>query len=181
MLDSNTIIIILLIFLIILFLWDMNRREPFFGGSDYEPVNYNKRGQPCDNLTGSNPCVVDTVIPSKKIVCNKNLDPVDTNSCPKPKSKKNAKTNMYSCIENVDMGLSMDELDQMSMDQMNMEQMNVDKVRKQQINLEQQFLNQSNVDADNINQNNLEIKNTTNNKYDNNTLSDIDRELVSFN
>ncbi len=73
----DTIIIVLLIVLIGLYIWDMYRREHFMG---FASVNYNTENVRCDNLTGSDPCVVKTVKPKRDIVCNKKFDVVNQQS-----------------------------------------------------------------------------------------------------
>lgn len=81
----NYFIILLIIILIIVYLTNFMGNENFTSGydtsfSDYESVNYNTRKQNCNELTYTpEECIVDTVIPSNKIVCNESLIPNTNN------------------------------------------------------------------------------------------------------
>lgn len=80
----NLFIILLIVVLVIIYLWTSSG-ENFTVGYDpsflyQEPVNYNTREQDCNELTYSpTECVVDTVVPSNKIVCNESLTPITNN------------------------------------------------------------------------------------------------------
>ena len=84
-------IISMIAILVLFYMYEMNK-EKFTIGYDpnflfQEPVNYNTKKQNCDELT-FNPteCIVDTVIPFNKTVCNESLSPITNND------KYNAKT-----------------------------------------------------------------------------------------
>lgn len=48
---------------------------------NYEQVNYNTKKQNCDELTYTpEECMVETVIPKNKIVCNESLTPITNNN-----------------------------------------------------------------------------------------------------
>lgn len=76
-----------------------NNNEKFTSGYDpsfldLEPVNYNTRKQNCDELTyTSTECVVDTVVPSNKIVCTDSLTPITNNQKFCDENKKNKPQN----------------------------------------------------------------------------------------
>lgn len=86
------IIIILLIILIILYIIDMYNRESFKvltmvkpnpNSLHYGNVNYNTPYENCKDNLGSplnKQCVVKTVIPKRKSVCNNRLDVIDLNT-----------------------------------------------------------------------------------------------------
>jgi hypothetical protein len=92
----NYFIILLLIILVIIYLTNFINKEKFTIGYDpnyfdYEPVNYNERKQDCRELTNTpGECVVDTVVPSNKIVCTESLTPITNNE----KYCKNNKNNI---------------------------------------------------------------------------------------
>ena len=90
--ESEMIIIFLLIILIAIYIYDIYKREKFsnfytpanYGiNSIYSPVDYNTRYDNCQNDTGyplDRPCRIKTNIPKRKNVCNKNLEVIDINS-----------------------------------------------------------------------------------------------------
>jgi len=75
----------------------MVRNENFVSGYDLsiplnEPVNYDTKKQNCNELTYSpEECVVDTVVPSNKIVCSKTLSPITNNQIDYVNKNKNKK------------------------------------------------------------------------------------------
>ena len=81
----NYFIILLLIVLVAIFLTNFLGKENFTIGYDpnafyYEPVNYSTREQNCDELTYTpEKCIVNTVIPSNKVVCTESLTPITNN------------------------------------------------------------------------------------------------------
>ena len=73
-------IIVLIVILVIIYIWNptnqTNNQENFDVNMNqqYESVNYSSRKQDCSELTfNPSECVVETVIPKNKIVCNKIL------------------------------------------------------------------------------------------------------------
>ena len=102
-------IILLIAILVIIYVWTSNK-DYFTVGYDLsflyqEPLNYNTREQDCNELT-YNPthCVVDTVIPSNKIVCTESLTPITNNEkdC-EVKDKKDTKKSNLSLINDFDL------------------------------------------------------------------------------
>ncbi len=99
------LIVILLIILAIIYLYDFlntktntNMTEKFYSDVDlsqsYEPVNYKKMTQNCNELTyDPSKCYVETVVPENKIVCNKSLSPITNNQIDCNKRKKKLKKN----------------------------------------------------------------------------------------
>jgi hypothetical protein len=197
--NKDTIIIVLLIILIGLYIWDMYKREHFMG---YGPVDYNTLKVNCDNLTGSRPCVVDTVKPSRDLVCNKRFEVVDPNTLRDKTNPRNIrkgiiekggmemsnsndmdliikdKRNKVNILED-DNALSFDELDKLSMDQMDMSEMNVqpmDMMMNKMAIFNDDVSYSTNNEKDNHNKN---IKNKISNDMD--TLSDVEKELISIN
>jgi hypothetical protein len=94
------LILILLVILVIIYLFDTYNKsnEQFYSDPNllqsYEPVNYNKRTQNCNELTYSpSKCTVQTVVPKNKIVCNESLRPITNNQIDCDKRKKKTKKN----------------------------------------------------------------------------------------
>ncbi len=183
----DTIIIVLLIVLIGLYIFDMYRKEGFMG---WGPVNYNTRKVPCDNLTGGDACVVQTVKPKRDIVCNKRFDVVNQNNLDNSNPRNlrrglkgsgmemdNISNEMKLKIKNkmVDNGLSFDELDQLSMEQMDMNNMNVQKMD------DQMDIMSDDVSYSKNNEKDMHNKRARDALKDNDTLSDVDNELISLN
>ncbi len=164
MMDSHVIIIILLLVLIGLNLWDMFRRESFSSvAGNFSNVDYNTMEVKCDNLTGTDACVVNTVKPKRKEVCTKKLDFInptkriqDMNA--RASSKNMEQLNRRNKELQDDMGMSLDQLANNFDD-------DVDYV----VNINRE-------------KNNSKILNIIDNKKykDNNTLSDIDEQLLSL-
>ena len=78
--DSKSIIIILLLILIFLNIWDIYNRDGFSNiGGQFFNVDYNTRNVMCDDLTGTNPCIVQTVKPNRKEVCTSKLNFISPN------------------------------------------------------------------------------------------------------
>lgn len=168
MLDSNTIIIVLLCILIFLYLLDMYKRDYFSGvSSTFFNVDYKTQDVACDDLIGTYPCVVKTTRPNRKEVCNKKYDFISPN--------KRIGNNMNQVKidpviykesdqdqdQNNELGISLDDLysNQNSFDDVNYD---LDESREK---------------------NNLKVKNliNSNKQYETNTLSDVDEELMSLN
>lgn len=92
----NYFIILLVIVLVVIYLINFMKKENFTIGYDpnafdYEPVNYNTREQNCDELTYTpEECIVNTVVPSNKVVCTQSLAPITNNekSCANNKNLK---------------------------------------------------------------------------------------------
>lgn len=91
-------VILLIVILVVIHLYEFlnkNGKEKFVSGYDPsffdpEPVDYNTKKQDCDELTYTpSECVVDTVVPSNKVVCNKSLSPITSNDIENEKSHKN--------------------------------------------------------------------------------------------
>ncbi len=197
--NRDTIIIVLLIVLIGLYIWDMYRREHFMG---YGPVNYNTLKVKCDYLTGSRPCVVDTVKPSRDLVCNKKLNVVDSNNLinkPNPRTVRRGiiqqdsmqipdskdmdliikdKRNKVNILED-DNALSFDELDKLSMDQMDMTRMNVQPMDMMMNNMSMINDDVSYGTNNEKETHNKTIKSKINNDLD--SLNDVEKELISIN
>lgn len=95
----NYFIILLVIILVIIYLTNFMSKENFTIGYDpnafdYEPVNYNTRKQNCDELTYTpKECVVDTVVPSNKVVCTESLSPITNNEKSYANNKNNRQKN----------------------------------------------------------------------------------------
>lgn len=183
----DTIIIVLLIVLIGLYIFDMYRKEGFSG---WAPVNYNTRLVSCDNLTGGDACVVQTVKPKRDLVCNKRFNIVnqDFQDTSNPRNLRkglkgngiemdNISNEMKLNIKNkmIDNGLSFDELDQLSMDQMDMNNMNV------QLMDNQMDLMSDDVSYSKNNEKDMHNKRIRDALKDNDTLSDVENELISLN
>jgi len=92
----NYFIILLVITLVVIYLTNFMGKENFTVGYGYNafyynPVNYNTRDQDCGELTHTpEKCVVDTVVPSNKVVCTESLTPITNNekSCINNKNTK---------------------------------------------------------------------------------------------
>lgn len=102
----NYFVITLIVILVFIYIYGMglgfgnwNGSEKFTSGYDpnfldLEPVNYNTRKQNCDELTFTpTECVVDTVVPSNKIVCTESLTPITNNQKDCDKNKQNKPPN----------------------------------------------------------------------------------------
>ena len=107
----NLFILLLIVILVIIYVWT-NSKDYFTTGYDpsflyQEPVNYNTREQNCNELTYSpTKCLVDTVVPSNKIVCNESLTPVTNNEKEygiKDKKGKNNKSPTLSLTYDFDL------------------------------------------------------------------------------
>lgn len=87
-------IILLIVILVLIYLHEYLYKEKFVSGYDPnffnpEPVDYNTRKQDCDELTYTpTECVVDTVVPSNKVVCDKSLSPITNNDIANKKKCK---------------------------------------------------------------------------------------------
>ena len=181
MVDSNTIIIVLLCILIFLYLLDMYKRDYFSGvGGTFFNVDYGTQNVACDDLTGTYPCVVKTTKPNRKEVCNKKYNFISPNkrigigNMGNMGNKgnmgnignMNPDPNLNPIINNEsdnEMGMSLDQIDDLesnlnSFDDVNY---NLDEFREK---------------------NNLKVKEliNSNKQYDTNTLSDVDEELMSL-
>jgi hypothetical protein len=171
--NTHIVIIILLLLLIGLNVWDMYRRESFSSvGGNYFNVDYNTMDVKCDDLTGTDTCVVKTVKPKRKEVCTKKLNFIsptqriqDMNA--RASSKNMKQLNRVSDDMDMDMEMEMDMEMGMSLDQIAND-------------FEDDIQYSSNKQREN---NNSKILNIIDNKKykDNNTLSDIDEELISLN
>ena len=95
----NYFIILLVIILVVIYLTNFMSKENFTIGYDpnafdYESVNYNTRKQNCDELTYTpEECVVDTVVPSNKVVCTESLTPITNNEKSCANNKNNRQKN----------------------------------------------------------------------------------------
>jgi hypothetical protein len=92
----NYFIILLIIILVVIYIRELNMKETFVSGYinifDYENVDYNTKKQYCNELAyNKQECVVDTVVPSNKVVCNESLIPIRNNEL--DYDKKNDKNN----------------------------------------------------------------------------------------
>ena len=109
--DSKSIIIILLLILIFLNIWDIYNRDGFSNiGGQYFNVDYNTRKVMCDDLTGTNPCIVQTVKPNRKEVCTKKLNFISPNErigMPSPALSDRRFKDQIS----IDNGMSLDQMD----------------------------------------------------------------------
>lgn len=176
MLDKTTLIIILLLILISLHVWVVYKNEYFttFTGQ-YFNVDYNTKNVNCDDLTGTNPCVVKTVKPKRKTVCTKKYNFISPTDRIRDMNARAATKNLDK-ISNSMGGMSLDDLDNIQDDiQSNLNSLD-------NVDLYNDVVNY------NINEQrekkNSDIRNSLNKnkKYiDENTLSDIDRELLSIN
>jgi hypothetical protein len=177
--DSNIIIIILLIILISLYIWDIMNRECFYPYDDniFMHVDYNTRMQNCGSLTGPETCgPVKTVRPRRKEICDKELNferPDKRIGNPSPNSRQIIK---YGNQKQVDFGMSMDELDDVN------DENEVDSEMK--LELDDNVL--YNEDKKREFDNKKIIQNII--KYDEdsirnekNTLSDVDEQIISLN
>ncbi len=176
--DSNTIIIVLLLILISLYIWDIMNREGFFPYDDniFANVNYNTPIQNCGSLAGPSPCAVRTVRPRRKEICNKKLDfesPDKRIGNPTMNARQNVKYNQ----KEVDFGMSLDDLD--DIDEIGGE---VGSEVKLDLNDDVMYQQDRKRETDNK----KIIENII--KYDNgsisnegNTLSDVDEQLLSLN
>ena len=79
-------VILLIVILVVIYIYGfITKNEKFVSGYDSsdmlnEPINYITRKQNCDELTYSpTECIVDTVVPSNKIVCTKSMSPISNN------------------------------------------------------------------------------------------------------
>jgi hypothetical protein len=156
--DSKTIIILLSIIIVLIYIYDMYNKEGFKNyrnneSFEFADVDYNTTKVICDNLTGTNNCIINTVKPDRKIVCNKNLL-IENKS-----------------LDDIDIGMSMDqmdmlsveELDKLNIDQMSMDQMNINKMN---IDIKRQYPQQ-----------NISINEDLMSANDMNTLSDIEEQI----
>lgn len=165
----------------------MYRKEGFMG---WAPVNYNTRNVQCDNLTGGDACVVKTVKPKRDIVCNKRFDVINQNyqdmSNPRNLRKElngsgmqmdNISNEMKLRIKNniIDNGLSFDELDQLSMEQMDMNNMNIQKIDNRMNLMSDDVSYSQNLEKD------MHNKRVRDGLKDNDTLSDVENELITLN
>jgi hypothetical protein len=96
--DYTNFIVMLVIILVLINIFNYTFKENFISDiKTYELVNYNTRNQNCNELTyAPKKCIVETVIPKNKIVCNESLTPITNNdiSCNKKKYKKNPTVNL---------------------------------------------------------------------------------------
>ena len=171
--ETHIVIILLLLVLIGLNVWDMYRRESFSSvGGNYFNVDYNTMDVKCDDLTGTDACVVKTVKPKRKEVCTKKLNFIsptqriqDMNA--RASSKNMKQLNSVDNVMDMDMDLDMDMDMGMSLDQIAND-------------FEDDIEYSSTKQREN---NNSKILNIIDNKKykDNNTLSDIDEQLISLN
>ena len=169
MIDSHVVIIILLLVLIGLNLWDMYRRESFSSvGGNYFNVDYNTMDVKCDDLTGTDACVVKTVKPKRKEVCTKKLNFISPTQRIQDMNARASSKNMKQSNR-----MDGDILDDMDLDM----GMSLDQIAN---NFEDDIEYNSNKQREN---NNSKILNIIDNKKykDNNTLSDIDEQLISLN
>ena len=181
MMDTHVVIIILLLVLIGLNLWDMCRRESFSSvGGNYFNVDYNTMDVKCDDLTGTDACVVKTVKPKRKEVCTKKLNFIsptqriqDMNARASSKNMKQLNRVDGVISDDLDMNMDMDMDNDLDMDM----GMSLDQIANDN---EDDIHYSSNKQREN---NNLKILNIIDNKKykDNNTLSDIDEQLISLN
>jgi hypothetical protein len=174
----------------------MYRKEHFMG---FASVNYSTGNVSCDNLTGTDACVVKTVKPKRDIVCDKRFDIVNQNNSDRlnPRNirkdlvdtgmnmdqdtldemKLNIKNKVVNQYGQLDNGLSFDELDQLSMEQMDMNNMNIQKLDNQMDLMSDDVSYSLNHEKD---LQNKKIRDRMRNS-DTNTLSDVDDELLSLN
>lgn len=100
--NSENFILVLVIVLVVIYIHHIHC-ETFLNLSTNQfeseplPINYSTREQNCNQLAYDPvKCEVETVVPSNKIVCDKNLTPITNNEkeCvkrPERKNKKNSK------------------------------------------------------------------------------------------
>ena len=90
--SSLNFILILIIILVVFFIWDTHYENFSNLAQLYQPVNYNKLEQDCNQLTWSpSKCSVSTVIPKNKNVCANDLTPITNNQIEHKKRKKDLK------------------------------------------------------------------------------------------
>ena len=177
--ESSTIIIVLLLIIICLYIWDINSRDGFTGiGGQFFNVDYNTKKVICDNLTGTDPCVVQTVTPKRKEVCTKKLNFIS------PTERLGETKGLLSEVLNrrVQLQDSNSNENGMSLDQM-------DDIEDEMYSREEQIDYQNDNVSYDLNEqkeiNNIKIKKYmgSEKKYiqDDNTLSDVDDELLSIN
>ena len=189
MVDSNTIIIVLLCILIFLYLLDMYKRDYFSGISGvagtFFNVDYQTQSVLCDDLTGTYPCVVKTVKPIRKEVCNKKYNFISPNKRIGNNINQANQANQANQVNQVnqvnqanqanqdienEMGMSLDQLDDLESNMNSFDDNNDD--------------DDVNYDLDELKEKkNLKVKSliNSNKQYDTNTLSDVDEELMSLN
>lgn len=104
----NLFIILLIVILVFIYAFG-SEKDNFTVGYDpnyifQEPVDYNTKKQNCNELT-FNPteCVVDTVVPSNKIVCTESLRPINGNDKDSIYDKKDIKNKTLSLIYDFDL------------------------------------------------------------------------------
>ncbi len=91
-------IIFMVVILVLFYMYDMNK-EKFISGYDpnflfQEPVDYEIKKQNCNELTfNPSECVVNTVVPFNKTVCNESLSPITNNDKYNAKTFNNQKEN----------------------------------------------------------------------------------------
>jgi hypothetical protein len=166
----------------------MYNRDCFSGvGGTFYNVDYRTKDVTCDNLTGTDACVVKTVKPIRKEVCNKKLNFISPDKRIGVKEFNTKKVNKVifdntSLPEQEDIqvsldgGMSLDQLDNIqdemysNLDISDDVQYDLDKEReinnlkvKNYINSNKQYINNSNENDDN-----------------DNTLSDVDNQLISY-
>ena len=109
--DSKSIIIILLLILIFLNIWDIYNRDGFSNiGGQFFNVDYNTRNVMCDDLTGTNPCIVQTVKPNRKEVCTSKLNFISPNErIGMPSSIQSERR--FKDQMSIDNGMSLDQMD----------------------------------------------------------------------
>ena len=106
-------VILLIVILVVIYIYGfITKNEKFVSGYDSsdmlnEPINYITRKQNCDELTYSpTECIVDTVVPSNKIVCTKSMSPISNNeidSIEKEKKEKKSKNPTISLSYDFDL------------------------------------------------------------------------------
>jgi hypothetical protein len=130
----NLFIILLIVILVIIYVCTGNKDNFTIGYNPnflfQEPVDYSTKEQNCDELTFSpTECVVDTVVPSNKIVCTESLTPITNNEkdcrSNNKKNKKNKKNPTLSLIYDFDLLSSFNNA-QINNDQINNDQINND-------------------------------------------------------
>ena len=168
-------IILLIVILVFFYLYEYLYREKFISGYDPsffnpEPVDYNTRKQDCGELTYTpTDCVVDTVVPSNKIVCNKSLSPITNNDI----------ANQKTCKDNAE------KTDKDKTDKDKAEKIKVDKVKVDKVKANKDVENKKNptlslkYDFDLLSSfNNSQIEKKENDVYVKNNFGD---ELETFN
>ena len=195
MVNSNTVIIVLLCILIFLFIFDMYNRDCFSGvGGTFYNVDYKTKDVSCDDLTGTNACVVKTVRPMRKEVCNKKLNFISpnkrigtneinikkvnkvlfNNTSLREQREQREQPEQEDIQVSQDGGMSLDQIDNIQDDMLSTLDLNDDV--QYDLDKEREI-------------NNLKVKNyiNSNKRYTNdtdsnndNTLSDVDNQLLSF-